>query len=222
MCNLYSMTSTQDAVRRLFDVDDPQQPNLPLQRAIFPGQDAPVVRRGAAGRQLAMMHWGFILPQQDKAPKDVNNARQDKVLQSRFWRDSFERRRCLVPATSFAEPKGRRPAVWHWFALKGEEPRPLFAFAGIWRSWRGQYRGEAVEMDCFAILTTEPNEVVAPVHPTRMPVMLAPDDYGTWLSGTTEAAHALTRPYPADAMHDVYQGDKEDSGDAGRTMGTLF
>jgi hypothetical protein len=47
-----------------------------------------------------------------------------------FWKDSFEKRRCLVPASAFCEPDEGKPARWHWFALKGEEERPLFAFPG--------------------------------------------------------------------------------------------
>lgn len=215
MCNLYSMTSAQDSVRQLFEVTDPRQPNLPLLRAIFPGQDAPVVRPVEDGRELTMMHWGFVLPQQGKAPKDVTNARDDKVRESRFWRESFERRRCLVPVTSFAEPKGKRPAIWHWFGLKGDEPRPLFAFAGIWRPWRGNYRGEQVQMNTFAFLTTKPNEIVAPIHPTRMPVILAPENYEAWLSGTPEEAFGLARPFASDAMHIVFRGDKLDPGHSG-------
>jgi SOS response associated peptidase (SRAP) len=109
------------------------------------------------------------------APKRVTNVCDDKVRSSSFWKGSFEERRCLVPVTSFSEPKGRSPATWHWFALKGDEPRPLFAFAGLWRSFRGpiQKDGEAVDIDVFAFLTTRPNDLVATVHPSRMPVILA-------------------------------------------------
>jgi len=52
----------------------------------------------------------------DRALKRVTNLRDDK-LDSRFWATSFRERRCLVPVTSFAEPKGRSPAIWHWQKL---------------------------------------------------------------------------------------------------------
>src|SRR6266571_4262604 len=65
------------------------------------------------------------------APKRVTNTRDDKV-QTKFWKDSFVTRRCLVPATAFCEPDEGKPARWHWFALKADESRPLFAFAGIY------------------------------------------------------------------------------------------
>ena len=107
---------------------------------------------------------------ESKSAKRVTNAREDTVLESRFWRSSFEDRRCLVPVTSFSEPKGKKPAIWHWFAL--DETREPFAFAGLWRHWRGRLKPTAdpVEMDVYAFLTTRPNEIVEPIHPTRMPV----------------------------------------------------
>lgn len=214
MCNLYSMTRAQDAVRRMFKVQGEfdLSGNLPSMPAIFPAFDAPVVRLGEDGkRTLEKLSWGFVLPQKGKAAKRITNARDDKVRDSRFWRSSFEQRRCLVPITSFAEPKGRKPAVWHWFAL--DDSRPLFAFAGIWRSHRGYLRPDTdpVEIDTYAFLTTTPNAIVKPIHPNRMPVMLVGEEaHDAWLEGTAEEAFALARPYPADGMAIVHKGEAKD------------
>ena len=92
MCNLYSMTTNDEAMRNLFKVGsfDASAGNLPAQPAIFPAYDAPVIRQVDGKRELSMMHWGFILPQRDKAPKVVNNTRDDKATTSRFWKSSFE------------------------------------------------------------------------------------------------------------------------------------
>ena len=141
MCNLYSMTRNVEAIRRLFRISHNRAPaSIDPLPAIFPGHMAPVVRRAADGeRELGMLSWDFVLPQNGKAPRRVTNFRDDRVLTSRFWRDSFEQRRCLVPASSFCEPfSDVKPATWHWFALKGEEPRPLFAFPAY--SWRRPLR----------------------------------------------------------------------------------
>ena len=217
MCNLYSQTTNIEAIRRLFDVIrvHPSAGNLPAQPAIFPSYTAPVVRLNGGERELVMMSWGFVLPQRDKAAKRVTNARDEKVRTSTFWRGSFEERRCLVPVTSFAEPKGRKPAVWHWFALKGEEPRPPFAFAGLWRGWKGPLKpgADVEELNVYAFLTTTPNDVVRPVHPSRMPVMLSgKDQFRTWLEGPPDEAYALARPFRSDLMHVVHTGGTEDEG----------
>ena len=205
------MTSNQQAIRQLFDVEVDTALNLQSLPAIFPGNDAPVVRKNNEGkRELVSLHWGLILSMKGRAPKDVTNARDDKVLGSPFWKSRFRERRCLVPVTSFAEPKGKKPAIWHWFAMQGDEDRPLFSFAGIWRNWRGIYRGEERSFDTFAFLTTAPNSIVKPIHPNRMPVILREADFATWMDGSADDAFALAHPYDAEKMHVVYQGDKAD------------
>ena len=70
---------------------------------------------------------------------------------------------------------------------------PLFAFAGIWRPVAG-------EADRFAFLTTEPNDVVAAVHPKAMPVIIAEVAVDAWLQAPWTAARTLVGPYPSAAM----------------------
>ena len=218
MCNLYSNTTNVEAIRQLFKVErvDSSAANLPAQPSLFPAYDGPVVRLTDDGaRELTMMHWGFVLPQRDKAPKVVNNTRDDKARTSTFWRSSFEERRCLIVATSFAEyhpenrdENGHKTVVW--FALRGDEARPPFAFAGIWRPWKGNYRGEFREMTVYSMLTTKPNDVVKPIHPSRMPVILDDADHEQWLHGTADEAAGLLRPFSAERMHIAVEGGKSD------------
>ena len=216
MCNLYSNTLPRDAMVSLFDIKAGNDlvGNAPPLKAIYPRGSAPVVRGGKCGeRVLTEMHWGFLLPQVSKRtgkpimPKAVNNARDDKVRASRFWRESFEKRRCLVPATAFCEMKGRRPAKYFWFGVRCDSGSEAFAFAGIWRSFRGQYRGEAVALQTYSVLTTTPNELTADVHPDRMPVILRRRDYDPWLSGSEDDAFALLRPFPAQSMLIIDSGE---------------
>ena len=176
MCNLYSMTKTTAAITHLFRVAHNRAQVFEPLPAIFPGWSAPVVRVAADGeRELVPMSWGFVLLQPGKAPRRVTNARNDKVA-GRFWRTSFEQRRCLVPASSFCEPHdGRKPATWHWFSLKGDEPRPAFAFAGLWQRWNGPVKkgGENVELDVYSFMTTVPNSA-SPVSTTSARLSSSP------------------------------------------------
>lgn len=213
MCNLYSMTTNHEAMIRLFKVSHNRASPTEPQSAIFPGGMAPVVRRAEDGaRELVPLSWGFVLLLKGKAPKRVTNFRDDK-LASPFWSASFRERRCLVPVTSFSEPKGKKPAIWHWFALS-EERKP-FAFAGIWRHYKGPIRkdGDTVELDTFAFMTTTPNALVATVHPSRMPVMLVGEEaQDRWLEGSQDEALDQVQPYPADAMAIVQAGtEKQDN-----------
>ncbi len=220
MCNLYSNTKTRDALRGAFKISDNRAYAFEPLPAIFPKAVAPVVRVASDGeRELVPMTWGFPLLRKGYAPKPVTNVRDDTVLTSPFWRPSFEARRCLVPASSYCEPDTNSPAGWHWFALLGgasdahsasaPDERPLFAFPGIWKRYRGPMKkdGEPVEVDVYSFMTTSPNALTATIMHDRMPVLLSsPEDFETWLTGSPEAAYSLVRTYPAERMRIVQSG----------------
>lgn len=211
MCNLYSLNKKRDAVAGFFRVSHNRAVAFEASTAIFPRHMAPVVRGSPDGeREIVMMSWGFMLVQNGRAPRPVTNVRDDKILTSRFWKSSFEERRCLVPATSFCEPNGDvKPATWHWFSLKGSEARPLFAFPGIWRQYQGPVKkdGPKVEIETYAFLTTTPNSLVATVNHERMPVLLTrEEEFDVWLRASLDEAIALAREHPAERMRIVQEG----------------
>ena len=211
MCNLYSQTRNVEAIRRLFRIGHNRAVTVESQPAIFPGYNAPVVRKAGDGeRELVSMSWGFVFkPADGKAWRRVTNVRDDKVLTSRFWKPSFESRRCLVPASSYCDPNGEKPASWYWFALKGNEERPLFAFPGIWQHWKGPLKkdGPPVDVDLYSFLTTEPNELTRSINHERMPVLLSTDDqFETWLSGSPAEAFALAKSFDPAQMRIVQSG----------------
>jgi putative SOS response-associated peptidase YedK len=213
MCNLYSITRGQEAMRRLFRVKRDLTGNLPPLSAIYPDMMAPIVRTARDGeRELILMRWGFPPPPNlGKAP--VTNVRN---LKSPYWRGFLKAQwRCLVPATSFCEWTDSRPKVTHWFAL--DESRPIFTFAGIWRLWSGERKGESGEHCLFAFLTTAANEIVRPIHAKAMPVLLTTAaEWDTWLAGSVEEAIALQKPFPDQSLQIVAKGEKSDPAPVGR------
>jgi putative SOS response-associated peptidase YedK len=212
MCNLYSLTKGQAAIRDWFRARQDRTGNLSLYPGIFPDQMAPIVRAGAAGeRELAMARWGMPgPPQYGGAP--VTNIRNLDSLHWRGWLD--KQNRCLVPATSFCEYADTRPLKTPiWFALA--EDRALFAFAGLWTRWWGVRGPKSAPVDgqheLFGFLTTEANATVALIHPKAMPVILTtPDEFDRWLEADTLEALALQRPLPDEALRIVTKGERED------------
>ena len=118
-----------------------------------------------------------------------------------------------MPASSFCEPNGDvKPATWHWFTISGSEPRPLFAFPGIWRRYKGPVKkdGPNVDIETYAFLTTTPNPLVATINHERMPVLLTrEEEFETWLRGSTDEALSLAREYPPEQMRIVQKGVRE-------------
>lgn len=207
MCNLYRLETSQQAMVRLFAVVNDRLGNMPIYDGIYPDQQAPVVHQDAGGRAVANMRWGFPPPQNVKRP--VTNVRN---LSSPFWRSWLDRpeHRCLIPATAFCEYEGERGAKRkRWFTVPDGAPDGLFAFAGIWREWQGARGAEEGTFRLFSMLTTEPNELVEPIHPKAMPVILdGPEAWAAWLNDPWDEAKVQARPFPADrmALEDVGDG----------------
>jgi putative SOS response-associated peptidase YedK len=185
MCNLYRMTRANAEIARLFSA--PVDPGANFAAEVFPGYPGLVVAEG----RVRVMNWGF--PVRLKAmkptskPKPVTNARDDK-LDTFFWRDSFERRRCLIPVSQWAEPEGEpRRMTRTWYAPAGEE---LFAVAGLWRA-------TAEWGDAYAMVMTDSSAQMADVH-DRMPVILRQQDWARWTEGTAKEAFGLVQTWPGE------------------------
>lgn len=176
-----------------------------------PTMIAPVILGDEQG-EIRLMKWGLI-PSWAKDPKfgvKCFNAKSETVAEKPAFRDSFRRRRCLVPVSAFFEwreeeenngiqsspPLKRKPKRKYRFNVTDDE---IFSLASLWASWRSP-AGDVIES--FTILTTQPNELVAAYH-DRMPVILSRDDEKLWLSNSNldavQSAH-LFQPFNRDRM----------------------
>jgi putative SOS response-associated peptidase YedK len=102
-----------------------------------------------------------------------------------------------------------QPKIPHWSAL-GDDRTP-FAFAGIWLPSTATRKGETGEHLLFAFLTTEPNEVVRPVHSKAMPVIPTGSACDLWLEADAAEALKLRQPWPADRLAVVATGQRQDA-----------
>jgi putative SOS response-associated peptidase YedK len=162
---------------------------------VAPSQLMPIVHLDEESRPaIYAARWGFIPAWAKDRPKvQPINARADSVATSGLFRSAFQRRRCLVPADGFYEWRATGKAKQPFFFRRKDDE--LFAFAGLWDRWTPGGSDETVET--FTIITTSPNEIAAPIH-NRMPVILRPEDYLTWLGA--EGLEPLLAPCRAAEM----------------------
>lgn len=147
------------------------------------------------------MRWGLIpsWAKDESIGNKLINARAETLLEKPSFKTSFKRRRCLVLANGFYEwRQDTKPKQPMYISLKSGEP---FALAGLWDIWKNPAHPEAVPLHTCTIITTEPNEFIAPMH-HRMAVILAPHEEALWLNETASEQElmSLLRPYPSDEL----------------------
>ncbi|WP_035442339.1 SOS response-associated peptidase [Asticcacaulis sp. YBE204] len=216
MCNLYSMTSNQQAIAALARILKPVTTNLPLFEYIGGNGFGPIVRNTLEGRELAMCRWGMPSPESALKGKNydsgVTNIRYTTKPYWKPWLTDISAR-CLVPFTSFSEPdQASGSNVIHWFAETAE--RPLMFFAGIWApavtSVRLVREGPTTN-DLYGFLTTDANAEVKAIHPKAMPVILrSEEERELWMTGTWEEVQHLQRPLPDGSLTVVATGRRKD------------
>ncbi len=180
MCGRYSLTSPVEAIDQLFGLD--ALGGLVARYNIAPTQSVPAVRVGGdSGIEVALLRWGLVPSwvKQIDPSRPLINARVETVDEKPSFRRALARRRCLIPADGYFEWQGEAGAKQpYYFHAASDAP---FAFAGLWESWISP-DGEVSE-SC-AIITTAADEVAAPIH-HRMPVILDPGHFDSWMDITT-------------------------------------
>ena len=133
-------------------------------------------------KHLHKMKWGLI----PSWAKDVTignklaNARGETVAEKPSFRTAFKNRRCIIPASGFYEWKTEESVKYPWYiSLKSGDP---MAFAGLWETWN--------DIQSCCIITTDANTLMEPIH-DRMPFILSPEQWKTWLSPQEHQADTL-------------------------------
>ena len=180
MCNLYRLTKNADEIANWFGaINDAAGGNYAEE--LYPGYPGLVVAEG----RVRQMNWGFPVVLKGKRgqplkPRPVTNARDDK-LTTAFWRESFAKRRCLIPVTQWAEAEGRPGEMTRtWYSLASYD---LFAVAGLWRP-------TAEWGNAYTMVMADACSQMVDVH-DRMPVILTREQWAGWLHGSEDEALAL-------------------------------
>jgi putative SOS response-associated peptidase YedK len=189
MCGRYVSVSNPEQLAEHFRVEEVRTEPLPPRYNVAPTLDVYAVIERDGHRRLGTLRWGFV-PHWSKDPKkgpSPINVRVESIADKQMFRSAFEKRRCLIPADGFYEwrerGEGRKKQPYF---IHDPDDRPL-GFAGIWTVWRPDEDAEPL-FSC-AIVTTAARGAMADLH-DRMPIVLPPQLWDTWLGGDEqEAAH---------------------------------
>ena len=173
MCGRFELSTEFEMLPSLIKKDLPKgfKENYEQQNLIRP-TDPVLVLKNEGRTTTSLMIWGFV-SEWSKDPFDSSvakpfNARAETVKEKRLFRSSWSNKRCLLPATGFFEKSYR-------ISRKDSQP---FWLAGIWNRWMSP---EGSELETCCVLTTEPNELIKPLH-NRMPVIIPNGFEEDWIA----------------------------------------
>ena len=167
---------------------------------VAPTDSVYAVAEHQGDRLLGTFRWGLIpwFAKDRKIGARHINARAETVHSKASFKDSFVKRRCIIPADGFYEWERREEGGKLPHFIHRADDAPL-ALAGLWASWKDE---EGERVTSCTIITTTPNELLESIH-DRMPVVLGSDDWGRWLDPDfhdESALRSLLVPYDAAAM----------------------
>lgn len=200
MCGRFTLTHKHRDVAERFDA----APSLDFgpRYNIAPSQEVVAVLPDRGGRRLDLLTWGLV-PHWTRDLASAGrpiNARAETVAEKPSFRDALRRGRCLIPASGFYEWRRQGRTKQPYYVRRRDGG--LFAFAGLFDEWRS---GEGDVLRSACIVTTTPNDLMAPIH-DRMPAILAPADEAAWLDVRGlrgPDALALLRPHPDEELEAV-------------------
>jgi len=200
MCGRFTLRASPSVVAAQFGLFE--TPAWAPRFNIAPTQPVIAIRclgTGGGRPEAVWLRWGLV-PHWAEDPGIGNrliNARSETVAAKPAFRTALRRRRCLVVADGFYEWK-KEGSVRQPYFIRFRDDR-VFAFAALWDVWEGP---EHTALESCTLLTTQPNALVGRIH-DRMPVILPPEHYATWLDPALEDPGRLLPllgPHPADEM----------------------
>jgi len=198
MCGRNSLFVEQGDLEDRFDAEVATDGGYTPRYNIAPGDDLHIITNESPD-EIDSYHWGLIPFWADEPEEGIINARAETADEKRVFERAWESRPCLVLSSGFYEWQSRNGGAKQPYRIHREDD-PAFAMAGLWEVWEG----EAETISCVTILTTEPNELMEPIH-DRMPVVLPREAESEWLAAGPDARTDLCRPYPRDdlAAHEI-------------------
>ena len=203
MCGRFALTDPLQILIEKFLIDDVQIELNPSYN-IAPGTQIPAIILNENKRQLKTFFWGFI-PHWQKKPslsKTLINTRSETAYEKPTFRDAFAKRRCLIPANGFFEWQ-KEDGGKHPMYIK-LQLRDHFTLAGIYEEIIYPGKGE---MSTCAILTTNANKAMEPVH-NRMPVILLKEHENLWLDTSTPIEEIKNILIPSEEILDIFKVSK--------------
>ncbi|GGG12812.1 SOS response-associated peptidase [Paenibacillus abyssi] len=199
MCGRYTITVTLEELMLRYMIGDTAVPYHRPKYNVAPGQMVLAVIHDGTKNRIGELRWGLIpsWAEDEKIGSRMLNARSETVASKPAYKQPFLRKRCLIPADGFYEWQKTETGKQPMRVVRKD--RAIFSMAGLYDTWVAP---DGRKISSCTILTTQPNELMAPIH-DRMPVILRPEDEAAWLDRCNQEPSLLQQlllPFPSEAL----------------------
>ncbi len=171
MCGRYFLNIALDELESRYGISSIPEELKDYQGEIFPSNQAPVLFNKENNKKIGLMNWGFKPSYTNNL---VINARSETVHKKNLFKESFHRRRCIIPANGFFEWEDKdETKIKHFIELNDEN---IISLAGIYDS----FKIDGEEKLSFCILTKEAPQKLINIH-DRIPVIIKKQYEDEWL-----------------------------------------
>ena len=190
MCGRFVEYTGIEGLEQHFPIDEVDCQVTPNYN-VAPTQEIAAVIRVHDVNKLVVRHWGLVphWAKDIKTAYKMINARAESVAKKPAFHEAFRKRRCLIPANGFYEwtgPAGDKQPYY----ISAVDNKPM-AFAGLWEVWYDKENEQNIYQSC-TIITRDASPCVRDLH-NRMPAVLHPDVYATWLNTDYQDAAGLQK-----------------------------
>lgn len=189
MCGRFALSIPFNELAKLYKVKNKVE--LKPNYNITPQSNIAVILHSCTrvDKEIHLLKWGLIPHWSKDASMGYKliNARADTIDSKPSFRESFKKRRCIIPAEGFYEWEKESKQPYFIKPKKG-----LFSFAGIWDEWTDP-QGHIVKT--CAIITTGASQSLAHIH-ERVPATLEEEEIDTWLHPETTVERLKPHLHP--------------------------
>ena len=193
MCGRNALFADQEDLEEHFDARIVTDGGYTPRYNITPGQPLEIITNDAPD-EINQYHWGLIPSLADEPEEGFINARSETAGEKRAFKTAWQSRPCLVLSSGFYEWQRRTSGPKQPYRIHRKDA-PVFGMAGLWGVWHN----DTQEIPCVTMLTTEPNEIMEPIH-DRMPVVIPNGEEKRWLTADPAERTVMCRPYPDDDL----------------------
>ena len=174
MCGRFVNLNKIDKLNKIFEINESENVENGISYNIAPSQSTIIITNSKFFK-IEKANWGMkFFDKRQNQEKNIINSRLETIQKKILFKESFEKRRCVIPANGYYEWSVKDNIKIPYFINIPD--KEMIYFAGIWK----YFNFKKSSMKVFSIITKPANNLLKEIH-DRMPVTLSAEESKDYL-----------------------------------------